>query len=1176
MKRDYRMEPSYRLGEEFEEELEQPVARTISPGKRTLTMSLQTLPDPIATTTHRARPAAAPRSSRPAIARSFLDYWTEAAVRPDLVAGGIQAGSPGTDTTHEAGQPLPQEEAGQPLPQEEAGQPLPQEVEESMSSAFGVDFSAVRVHEGPRASAIHAQAFTSGADIHFAPGHYDPHGARGRELLAHELAHVVQQAQGRASASVQARGLALACDPSLENEADVMAARAVRGERADGGGRMAPESRVSHLAIAPRTSAAHVVQRCIDRAPHDYFDALPTTDRHSEEVMLAHVKRYAFEDKINDKGQTFQEVMSEAMQRAPNDRDRLHQQWQELLQCLRVGDPKKCQDILCTIAHFVNQLYAAPGCLLDSTDPRMGYQEKGKLSTIDIMPHDFLASYKDPHEAMSGVHAYAFSKTLNKRGQTLQEIVYEAMRRAPRHCEIVRKQWQAFLDDLARKDAKACGDTLSTLARSIQQVYTVPQNLHPLDMAYGQSVIPEFQNDMEARYGSGNTRVNSLDPKDDVYEVYTLDITTKITGKNTIELDKGDVRRIERRNHVLFRDMTKRRFDFIFVILPRRPSPAVLRKLVRFRGKDYRIDLIGGSFVKSGRALGIEVGAAEVFNQLLGYEESVMYALRALFPQVVGGVKGTIRGRAYPIDGETDPEGKALTFTLRDDKTQVQLNDGWGYVKSGLAELMQARGLTRDKRQPKPNSGNANYQMMQWFDSVDLWVIEELAGGGVAQWHSLTRDAEDLQQRLCSAKEKDERFAIQRALQENLEKRYSVLTTGRPPVETAVAMPVSGKNLVLPARSERFQDAPGGASLLRSPADKPNWRPIPAENVEHGSDRSKLLAGMEAIQYTWTGLQERLLTFFKGMLGVIPDQQWPEAWDGVDIVVTGEDRKLYEQWHSEEEREETRSQSEDFSIQGNLVATQWFAPGSIVGVPNDVQKWLGGDYDGDEVNILLKRRNPALHGQIQNEYRDEQVNPKLPKSFTNNPHGDRAGRLVAMRSTNVTDWSSIAARLRGMTPENRQAIATRLRKDNILSPEELDNLDGEAAMWLEVGKGIKVGTDGYKTSVPVETYEARARDYQIVLRDVNLYPLPWEKSLMKTIQKAGPPNLNSGAWRNVYFSCTNDLDTGRGASLWGVPAVTLARMLDDLFPREQLDLKKLDEYYEQWLLEERGYNSSQE
>lgn len=133
------------------------------------------------------------------------------------------------------------------------GAPLPEDVRAKMERSFGANFSAVRVHESASADQLGALAYARGADLHFAPGHYQPHDARGQELLGHELAHVVQQSQGRVAATTQAKGVALNDDPGLEREADVMGERAARG---------APVSAQSApVSVAPITAAAGAVQR---------------------------------------------------------------------------------------------------------------------------------------------------------------------------------------------------------------------------------------------------------------------------------------------------------------------------------------------------------------------------------------------------------------------------------------------------------------------------------------------------------------------------------------------------------------------------------------------------------------------------------------------------------------------------------------------------------------------------------------------------------------------------------------------------------------------------------------------------------------------------------------------------------------------------------------------------
>jgi hypothetical protein len=66
-----------------------------------------------------------------------------------------------------------------------------------MEGAFGADFSGVRLHIGDHAERLNrsmgSRAFTTGNRVFFGPGTYAPSSPAGRELLAHELTHVVQQ-----------------------------------------------------------------------------------------------------------------------------------------------------------------------------------------------------------------------------------------------------------------------------------------------------------------------------------------------------------------------------------------------------------------------------------------------------------------------------------------------------------------------------------------------------------------------------------------------------------------------------------------------------------------------------------------------------------------------------------------------------------------------------------------------------------------------------------------------------------------------------------------------------------------------------------------------------------------------------------------------------------------------
>ena len=112
------------------------------------------------------------------------------------------------------------------------GQPLDADTRHFMEDRFDTDFGGVRVHDDTAAAAsardVDAQAYTVGQHIVFANGHYQPHSESGRHLLAHELAHSVQQ-QG-----LQRSGVSNLADHGpdyrrLEVEADHAADRVMRG-----------------------------------------------------------------------------------------------------------------------------------------------------------------------------------------------------------------------------------------------------------------------------------------------------------------------------------------------------------------------------------------------------------------------------------------------------------------------------------------------------------------------------------------------------------------------------------------------------------------------------------------------------------------------------------------------------------------------------------------------------------------------------------------------------------------------------------------------------------------------------------------------------------------------------------------------------------------------------------
>lgn len=142
-----------------------------------------------------------------------------------------------------------------------AGQGMDHGTRSRMEGAFSADFSGVRIHDDARANglsqSLSARAFTTGRDVFFRQGEYSPGTSSGRELLAHELTHVVQQnGDGiRTKMTVSEPG-----DPQ-EVEADQMARAVIDKEQSVQRQPEAPKREEEDKQLAAKQDAAHALQR---------------------------------------------------------------------------------------------------------------------------------------------------------------------------------------------------------------------------------------------------------------------------------------------------------------------------------------------------------------------------------------------------------------------------------------------------------------------------------------------------------------------------------------------------------------------------------------------------------------------------------------------------------------------------------------------------------------------------------------------------------------------------------------------------------------------------------------------------------------------------------------------------------------------------------------------------
>jgi hypothetical protein len=143
-----------------------------------------------------------------------------------------------------------------------SGQALDGTVRSRMETAFGHDFSHVRVHNDGKAAALssslNARAFTIGSDVAFAAGEYRPGTMIGDALLAHELAHVAQQGAATPSAAPLKQGGTEY--GALEEEADQSAVEAVVSLWGGMKGKLANVTR----SAMPRLRSGLGLQRCDD------------------------------------------------------------------------------------------------------------------------------------------------------------------------------------------------------------------------------------------------------------------------------------------------------------------------------------------------------------------------------------------------------------------------------------------------------------------------------------------------------------------------------------------------------------------------------------------------------------------------------------------------------------------------------------------------------------------------------------------------------------------------------------------------------------------------------------------------------------------------------------------------------------------------------------------------
>jgi hypothetical protein len=217
------------------------------------------------------------------------------------------------------------------------GKPLDAEIRRSMEPRFGHDFGHVRVHTGAQAAAsaqaVNARAYATGSNIVFADGQFSPGTKAGQQLLAHELAHTLQQKNTASSAS----GLPIT-DPEgrSEREADHAAQAVSTGRQATVTPAAAGVARQPAGAEAKEAPAAPTNLEQLERALTKFFkdvarafpkDWLPSHQRViTQAVKLAGVSRAPYRGPVKTLDPKEVQARMEEFLRggsAPNDAEKL-------------------------------------------------------------------------------------------------------------------------------------------------------------------------------------------------------------------------------------------------------------------------------------------------------------------------------------------------------------------------------------------------------------------------------------------------------------------------------------------------------------------------------------------------------------------------------------------------------------------------------------------------------------------------------------------------------------------------------------------------------------------------------------------------------------------------------------------------------------------------------------
>ncbi|QKD86028.1 hypothetical protein XAV_05885 [Xanthomonas axonopodis pv. vasculorum] len=524
-----------------------------------------------------------------------------------------------------------------------------------------------------------------------------------------------------------------------------------------------------------------------------------------------------------------------------------------------------------------------------------------------------------------------------------------------------------------------------------------------------------------------------------------VDLVGKELSTNQSESDKP---------YSLFARLTG--LPLVEVQLPGELSTFMLARTFNYNGEPWRFDLFGGSraarsksgsssLVMSQRKESASLlpafryadtapgsGLMQLAAKLAPQREDWSRMQRSLLEMVPSDhvVEGTLRLGVFD-----DVEGPAHPFKpLAVDGTALALcpNDGCGFLKLEVALAIPAFR----KHYEAWHAVQANQATEEQRD-----LLAKDKGPSVMPPQALQhypRDAAALEE--AHAALQDRLQTLQPTGDDPLWV-YRPLISGGYQGQRVRAVPSADDKVHLPQQRSQAFDLAGGPLLLgKPPYDKENLLPVPEQRiatVAKGDATAAFLSQCFGIQYSYTGFDDRSgvdpqMMHSKGMLVVVPEQQWPAEFADTDLACSKQDLKTLSCWTNGRDR---GALPRDILSTGSLRLKDIVEPGRLGALPIDELRKRDMDTDGDDAFVYAGYpKLAALISRVMDRKAriGRQKSFKPPKTATPaidpvNGHYQpgRLSEIMALkRGQRITSAAAtLASRFLGQPDDLRKAMA---------------------------------------------------------------------------------------------------------------------------------------------------------